>query len=229
MRIRNHGFSFFVQTLNEELMEDFPANSAKAKTRSEGPPPGEPRKIEQITSAEQPRRKRGLGSRFKETFIGGSARGAAEYMTTEVVVPAIRDMIFEALQSGLDRLIYGDTRPRRGVTTSSYSNLGHVNYQSMSTNKPTSRNLSSQARARHDFGEIVIPNREEANEVLDRMYDLLSRYGQVPVADLYALTGIQSSHADHKWGWNSLRGSRIAPLRTGGYLLDLPNPEPLDR
>jgi hypothetical protein len=87
----------------------------------------------------------------------------------------------------------------------------------------------SKSRTRHDFGEIEIPNRQEAEEVLDRLYDILSRYGSVPVADLYELTGIHSSHADHKWGWTSLRGAKIRTMRNGGYLLDLPNPEPLDR
>lgn len=212
-------------------MQDFPANSAKARERSEGPLPNErPKKLEQVTTAEAIRRKRGLGSRFKETFIGGSAKGAAEYVMTDVVVPTVRDLLFESLQGGLDRLIYGDRRPRRGVTTSSYSNLGHVDYRGISSNRPpTTRNLSQQSRTRHDFGEILIPNRQEAEEVLDRMYDILSRYGSVPVADLYELTGIQSSHADYKWGWTSLRGARVVRQRERGYLLDLPSPESLDR
>ena len=212
-------------------MEDFPANSAKARARSEGPPQDErPRKIERVTSAEAVRRKKGLGSRFKETFVGGSARGAGEYMILEVVIPAIQDTMIDAFQGGIERLIRGETRPRRSGV-SSYSNVGHVNYQGMSSNKPpTSRSISRQSRTRHDFGEIVIQSRPEAEEVLDRLYDVLSRYGTVPVADLYELTGIQSGHTDHKWGWTSLRGAKVLPLRGGrGYLLDLPNPEPLDR
>jgi hypothetical protein len=215
-------------------MEDFPANSAKARARSEGPPPDRteerPKKVERVTSAEAVRRKRGLGRQFKETFIGGSARGALDAMFLEVVVPSIRDLMAEAVHAVTDKVIYGDTRPRRGVTTSSYSNVGHVNYQGMSSHKPpTTRSLSQRSRTRHDFGEIVINSRREAEEVLDRMYDILSRYGSVPVADLYELTGIQSSHVDHKWGWTSLRGAKVSSLRTGGYLMDLPNPEPLDR
>jgi hypothetical protein len=218
-------------------MQDFPANSQKAKTRSEAPPmPGERPEIKRVTSAEAVRRKRGLGRQFKETFIGGSSRMALEYMVTDIVVPAVRDTIFEALQGGLDRLIYGESRIRRGgppSSYSSYSNVGHVNYQSMSTptrtsKPPGSRMLSRQSRARQSFDEIVIPNRAEAEEVLDRMYDELSRYGSVPVSVLYELTGIQSSHTDHKWGWTQLRGARVATLpRSGGYLLDLPEPEPL--
>jgi hypothetical protein len=216
-------------------MQDFPPNSQKAKTRSEAPPTGERReKIERVTSAEASRRKRGLGRQFKDTFIGGSARGAFDYMITDVVIPAIRDTIFDAIQGGLDRLIYGDHRPRRGTPPSFYSaNPPRVNYQGIMSNPqrpntpPPSRMLSRRSRARHDFDEIIIPNRAEAEETLDRMYDELSRYGRVTVAILYELVGIQSTHTDHKWGWTQLRGARVRSLRNGGYLLDLPEPEPL--
>jgi hypothetical protein len=215
-------------------MQEFPANSQKAKTRSEAPPMGERReKVERVTSAEASRRKRGLGRQFKDTFIGGSARMAFDYMVTDVVVPAIRDTIFDAIQGGLDRLIYGDHRPRRGTPSSYYSpNPPRVNYQGMSSiPRPNpsspSRMLSRRSRARHDFDELIIPNRAEAEEVLDRLYDELSRYGSVSVAILYELTGIQSSHTDHKWGWTSLQGSRLKRIGDGSFLLDLPEPEPL--
>lgn len=211
-------------------MTEFPANSDKARRGSEIPQPDGPKRVEQITSATAERRKRRLGSRFKETFVGGSARGAFEYMVVEVVVPAIQDTLIDAFQGGIERLIRGDNARYRRGSTPSYPDPGRVNYQSISSNKPpTSRSLSQRSRARHDFGEILIQNRPEAEEVLERMYDELSRYGEVNVAVLYELTGIQSSHADHKWGWKSLRGARVAPLRTGGYLLNLPEPEPLDR
>jgi hypothetical protein len=214
-------------------MEDFPANSAKARVRSDGPPQEEPKKVEQVTSATAVRRKRRLGRQFKETFISGSARGAVEYMATDVIVPAIRDTLFDAIQGGIERLIYGDSRGiRRSGPPSGYPSPGpQVNYAGMSTNKPpTNRALSQRSRARHNFGEIIIQNRQEAEDVLDRLYDELSRYGSVTVAVLYELTGIQSSHTDHRWGWTSLRGARVRALtRTGGYLIDLPDPQPLDR
>jgi hypothetical protein len=207
-------------------MQEFPPNSQKARTR-----PEEPKKIERVTSVEAVRRKKSLGKQFKSTFIEGNAKTAFEYMFTEVMVPAVRDMIFDALQSGIDKLIYGESRRRRGVP-SSYGPIGHVAYNRMggpprSDKPPSPRMLSRQARARHDFDGIEIPSRQEAEEVLERMFDILSRYGSVPVADLYELTGIQSSHVDHSWGWTDLRGSKAIRLRSGSYLLDLPDPEPL--
>jgi len=87
--------------------------------------------------------------------------------------------------------------------------------------------LSRASRARHDFADIVIPSQREANEVIDRLFDLLSRYGSASVADLYELTGIQSNHTDMKWGWTELPGARAARLRDGTYLLELPEPQPL--
>ena len=149
-------------------------------------------------------------------------------MILEVVIPAVQETMIDAFQGGIERLIRGETRPRRSGMMP-YSNPPRVNYQGMSTSPPTSRTISRQSRTRHDFGEIVIQSRQEAEEVIDRMFDILSRYGTVTVADLYELTGIQSGHTDTKWGWNSLRGAKAARLRTGGFLLDLPDPELLDR
>lgn len=213
-------------------MTEFPANSDKARRGSEIPQdPTREKRVEQVTSASAERRKPRMGRKFKETFVGGSARGAVEYMVVEVVVPAIQDTLIDAFQGGIERLIRGEgARVRRG-STPTYSSLGRVNYQSMSSSKPpTSRAMSQQSRARHDFGEILIQNRAEAEEVLERLYDELSRYNEVTVAVLYELTGIQSSHVDHRWGWKSLRGAKVLGRpRLGGYLLDLPEPEPLDR
>lgn len=220
-------------------MQDFPANSAKARARSERPKlEEEPEKIERVISAPAEQRKRGLGRKFKETFVGGTGRMAMEYVVTDIVVPELRDLMFNALQGGLDRLIYGESRIRRSYgggrssssSSSSYDNLGHFNYQGITSNKPSAgRPLSRQSRERHDFGDIILQSREDANDVLDRMFDVLSRYGSVPVSTLYALTGIQSSHTDEKWGWTSLTGARAAKQRNGGFLLDLPEPQPLDR
>lgn len=211
-------------------MQDFPANSAKAKARSENPRlSDQPEKIERVTSADAIQRKRGLGRQFKETFIAGSGRMAFDYMVLEVVIPAIQDTLIEAIQGGFERLIRGESRTRRARASSIYSdNPPRVDYSRMSSTPYTGRTLSRQSRARHDFGGIVIQSRQEAEDVIDRMFDVLSRYGSVTVATLYELTGIQASHTDEKWGWTSLQGARPARQRNGGWLLDLPDPEPLD-
>lgn len=207
-------------------MQDFPSNSKMAREP-------EPEQLKQVTSAESVRRKRGLGRQFKEAFVVGTGRDAMTYMIEDVVVPAIRDTLTEALQGGIDRLINGDRPGRSRASRVPYSNPAsgsHVNYNgilSSSPKPPPARTMSRRSRARHNFDDIVISSLNEANEVIDRLFDVLARYGQVQVAQLYALTGIEPSHVDQKWGWTNLKGAKAVRLRNGTFLLDLPAPEEL--
>lgn len=191
-----------------------------------------PKRVEQVTSGQVSRRKKPLGKQFKATFFGGDARTAADYAIVHVIVPAIRDMIFETGQSVIEKIIYGESRTgrRRGGPIS--GGTGYVAYNRMRPDDrppmPQGMGISRRSKARHDFDDIVLTSRTDAEEVLDRLFDILSRFDEASVADLYELTGIESSHTDHKWGWTSLKGAHVARVRNGGYLLELPDPEPLD-
>lgn len=212
-------------------MEDFPANSAKAKARTEGPQPSERPRVERVVSGDVDRRRRGLGRKFKETFIAGSLHGARDYVVNDVVVPTLKEMVYAMFQGGLQKLIFGDSRIRRDSPPPSYGDVNRprINYstQSSMTRSAPTRMVSRESKARGSFDDIIISSRVEAQDVMDRMYDILSRYEMVLVADLYELTGVQTSHADHRWGWTHLRGAKVARLGDGRYLLDLPEPEPL--
>jgi len=212
-------------------MQDFPSNSHKAaQARNQEPAP----RLERVTSGEVKVRRKSLGNKVRNVFLAGDPRIAIEYVVTEVAVPAIKDMFSEMFHAGIDSMIYGDNRrshPRRNRPPT-YSDVGHVNYTGYSSNTPArpsrqQTTLSPRARTKQDFGEIIIQNRQEANDVIDTMIEILSMHGSVPVADLYALTGIRAEHTDHKWGWTDLRGARARRLGDGRYLLDLPEPQPL--
>lgn len=213
-------------------MEDFPSNSGKAADK------GQPEPIKPVTSATAVQRKRGLGRQFKDAFIAGSGKDAFSYSVEEVIVPRLRDLMIDALQDGIERLFNGDrsvrSRSRTGPFTN--NNVGPtVNYagaysSSQPTPKSTPRTISRAARARHNFNELVIDSSRAAHEVLDQMFDIVSQYGEVSVAHLYALTNIEPSHTDMKWGWTDLTGSRPVPdRRSGGYVLKLPQPQELHR
>lgn len=207
-------------------METFPPNSDRAKAEPDTITPEE-KKVEQVTAGPVQRRKKPLGKRFQETFVSGDAKNALHFVLFTVLIPAAKDAIVEAGSQGIERMVFGEARKgSRGVRPGGAT--GHVSYNRMSMNdSPPTPNLSRRARARHDFDEIVLQTRGEAEEVIERLYDLLSRYESATVADLYELTGIKSSYTDQKWGWTQLRGAGVARVRNG-YLLDLPEPEPLD-
>jgi len=200
---------------------EFPSNSAR-RSQTSAPPPKE-KSIKRVTTVEATRRKKPLGTQFREVFIAGNSKTTAQYVFFNVLIPAAKDALADAGSQAVERLIYGEaTGPRRRGAP--YQNLGHVNYQGASRPRPQSPQISDRARSAHDFGEIVIPSRADAEEVLDSMFEVLSRYDLVSVADLYDLVGMKSTHADQKWGWDDLKGASIRRVRHGGFLLDLPKP-----
>ena len=66
------------------------------------------------------------------------------------------------------------------------------------------REPSARNRSRHDFDDIVLDSRGEAEEVLSTLVDLVEDYGVASVADLYDLVGIESTFVDTKYGWTNL-------------------------
>lgn len=86
--------------------------------------------------------------------------------------------------------------------------------------------LSRQARANHDFGEIILATRAEAEDVLEQLRELINQYEIATVSDLYQLVGHTGEFTDDKWGWDDLRSASIRPIR-GGYLLNMPRTQPI--
>jgi len=219
-------------------MEDYPVNSHKirdiTKEFDKGKEPEEPKKIEKVVEGRVIVRKKPLGKRFIETFVGGDMRTVGSYVMMEVLLPAVKDTIADAMTQGVERMLFGEARStsrRSGARPGTYN--GYVSYNRYSPSSRSSlgrmgedRGPSRRARARHDFNEIILQTRAEAEEVIDRLFDLVSRYDQATVADLYELVGVTGNYTDDKWGWSDIRGAGVTRI-TNGYLLDLPRPEAL--
>jgi hypothetical protein len=216
-------------------MEAFPGNSQRTKPAAQEVKP-EREKIERVVTSEVIQRKRPLGKRFMETFVGGDAKGTLLYVVADILVPAAKDMVADAVTQGFERMIFGESRSgnrRSGSRPSSGAN-GFVSYNRMGSNRAPDRQredprgLSRRARTNHEFDEIILATRAEGEEVIDRLGDLIGQYEVATVADLYELVGITSQHTDGKWGWDDMRGARVERVRSGGYLLDLPKTMPVD-
>ena len=219
---------------------DYPSNSNKSRETVDKEPlskrPAKPeKKVEKVTTGEVIQRKPSLGKRFKETFGGGDARGVWSYVVLDVLVPAAKDMFVDATSEGVQRMLFGDNRGGRHGRNRGRGN-GYVNYNRYGSgsrppwgerDRDDRRTLSQRSRASHDFDEIVLEDRGDAEGVVDGLAELISVYGTATVADLYQLVGVEQSHTDTKWGWQDFRGAGITRVK-GGYLLDLPRPEPLD-
>jgi hypothetical protein len=216
-------------------MEEFPSNSHRIVEKPA--PEQEPKKVEKVVEGEVVRRKKPFRQKLSEMFVGDDAQTVGQYVFFEVLLPAVKDTIVDVTSQGVERLFYGEVRTsnRRGPrpNSSNYTNYtSYSRYQTQAERRPQRdrKELSKRARATHDFDQIILKTRGEAQEVIDRLFDLVNRYDAATVADLYDLVGIGSDYTDDRYGWTDLRGAGATRLSRGqGYLLDLPQTELLER
>jgi len=210
-------------------MPDFPSNS-----KSQPPKSATDKGVEQVVTSEAASRKKSLGRRLRDLFIGGDSKSVVNYVVMEVLIPQAKDMLAEAASTGFERLIYGESRPRRPYGSRPNVTPGPTNYTRYADrgNNPIGRHGVAErqpnaALRTQNIDDILLATRVEADAVVDRMYDILDNYESVSVADLHGLLGWSSNYTDQKWGWTDLHGTVVRRAREG-YIIDLPTTTALD-
>lgn len=202
-------------------MEEFPANSHKAKEEKKAP---EDKNLEKIVTGKVVERKKSFMSKVKEVFIGGDGRAAASYIAAEVLLPALRRTIVEATTQGIERMIYGDSAPRRSATGGSTS---RVQYNSpINRYSPQARGFlpgeSARVRPRtQEFTDFVLESQEEAELVVETMGNVIEQYEFASLTDLKKLLDMPTSFVDNNWGWSSLAMVEVRRVRDG-WLVSFP-------
>lgn len=173
------------------------------------------------------------GQRFTETFLNnGDVKTVGQTILLDVIVPALKEMIFSAGRDALSMFLWGDTRPS-GKT--SWSSGGIVRDYSRSSISSISR---SNDRVRTDisrledsprYNNLVFEIRGDAENILWNMREYINTYDDIQIIKLYELvreqTGVDipMTSQDAKFGWSDLTNAHVRQVR-GGYLLELPNP-----
>ena len=207
---------------------EFPTNSHKAVKKEKVV---EEKKIVKVTSGKVVQKKKTLGKKFTETFLGDNIESVSSYIIYDVVIPAAKSMISDTVSSGIEMLLFGETRSnKRARRDGSKSYVSYSSYYKDDTVRDKGRRYAdrpTKQHARHNFDDIIIESRGEAEEVLSHLVDLTEDYGMASVADLYDLVGITSNFTDNKYGWDNLSGASISRVRDG-YLINLPKAILLD-
>lgn len=218
------------------MENEFPANSHNQKeTRRDkrSDEPSEKKAIVQVTRSKATLRKKPLRKRFAEAFTGDGNQGVLEYVFMDVLIPGVKDVIVDTSTMAIERALLGESSGRR---RGGRGGGGYTSYNRMSDARPRNkrdRDRDDDRRDRRprsrasDHSEIILDTRVEAEEVVDNMFEILSKYEVVTMRDLLGMVGESHNQVDEDWGWTDLRGARVHKVR-GGYLLDLPRPESLD-
>ena len=192
-------------------MAEYKSNSHRSKEQSSD------KKVEKVIS--------GNAKLKKRSALSDDIQNIKSYVVMDVLIPAAKKAISDIVTNGIDMILYpgGNGRPKR-------SNANHVSYRSYYDNRDRDRRYDPETRSRrssYSYDDIIIDTRAEAEEVLERMDELLDTYNVVSVADLYDLVGISCSYTDNKYGWTNLRNAEVIRVRDG-YFLKLPKAGPID-
>ena len=193
-------------------MENYTSNSHKSKDEEKKKVPV--KKVEKITGGSIKKK-----SLIAEVLISEDIKNVKDYILTDVLIPAVKKAISDAVTNGIDMILYGETSSNRKDSLSS-----KVSYRSYYDRK----SYSAKSRNEYSYDDVVIDTRGEAEEVLMKMDELIDIYGMVSVADFYDLVGVSSNYTDNNYGWTNIRGATVVRTRNNGYMIKLPKALPLD-
>ena len=188
----------------------------------EGDAPKDDKHIEAVAQGTKVSKSKSKARRIAEIFVGGDLKETAEHVRDDVAIPALKNFLYDSLNEGLQRILWGETKNdrRRNSTHRDY-----VGYSRRAREpRPTQQTTSRYSRATQGFDDVVLATRTEAESVLSRMYDLIENYNMVTVAEFYSLVGISAEFTDENWGWRDLRSANIQHIRDG-FRINLPKPE----
>lgn len=199
-------------------MNDYKPNSNRFKEEQKA----QEKKVEKVVSGPVTTRKKNGLQKFADEFVSEDAKNIKSYVFGEVLIPAIKKLVSDVVTDGIDMLLYGGTRP--GNKRSAADRVSYRNYYDRD-NRSTRDTRSSYSS--YSYDDIVLSNRGEAEEVLERLDELMDTYGLVRVADLYDLVGITGNYTDNKYGWTNIRNAEIVRVRDG-YMIKMPRAVSID-
>lgn len=188
--------------------------------------------VERIVKSEVIVKKKSLGERAKHVISLLDFGAVTSYVFKDVLIPAAKNTLWQAVNQGSERMIFRDEAPHRRPGG---PNPGpRFSYQTPVTrginHDPRHNPRAIEARGRSGRSatrnNYITSTRDEAEDVIRSLYDSIERYEMVSVGDLHQMLGLATEYTDFKWGWFELgrAHSRQVPE---GYLIVLPEPEQL--
>lgn len=161
---------------------------------------------------------------FSEDIGNGSV---AKYVLFKVMIPAFKRLVSDMGNTAINMALGLDPKTRT-------VNGSHVANQSVyaanrdrNYNRPDGPGYYNRrdAVSEYEWAE------EDAKDIYNQMADLIDRYGNCSLADVYSIMGLGDKirTTDRNWGWTSMRGADVVPVdRTADrWIVDLPAARPL--
>jgi len=203
--------------------DKFPGNSKLSSGKKPTSKDLERKKLEKIVTEPAEYKKQSIGDKLKGLFLAADFKSTTGYIFREVMLPATRNMMHDAVTKSAERVFYGErvSRPP-GRSKSGYVHYGSASRQSIvDLEERRPRPEFKRKNRSHRETEILMGSHHDASMVLERMWDIVDNHEFVSVADMNELCGLPIATVNHNRGWYNLTGSEILNSRDG-YILSLP-------
>lgn len=165
---------------------------------------------------------------FFSNFIEDDYDDIKTYVISDVIIPAIKNLIFDSFMGSLEMALFGTSSRSRSRGGSNASN-NYVSYRKFSDNN-RSRTNDSRTDSRVYYQDLIFEERADADEVLDTLCALIEDYGQATIGDFYDAAGVtpDSNFAkNEEYGWIDLSRAKVQRTRDG-YIISMPRERYLD-
>lgn len=204
-----------------DSLEQYKPNSNKYKEEQAANAKKDEKRVEKVVTGKVITKKEGFFTRMFKGFISEDAKDVKSYVFGDVLIPAIKKAISDIVTDGIDIILYGESRGKRGRSTA--DRVSYRNYYDRSD----SYRRPAPSYNDYSYDNIILETRGEAEEVLARMDELMDTYGLVRVADLKDLVGITGTYTDNKYGWTNIRSAEVVRVRDG-FTIKMPRAVVID-
>lgn len=192
----------------------------------------EPKPVRRVTRGNVIRKKKTFIQSIAETIAGNDTQNVGAYILYEVLLPAAKSTIQEMITSGIEMLLYGESKggSRSRGRDRERSSISYGSFYRGRDRDEDRRPKHRQASYNDRFGlnDIYFKDHTDAEEVLDELCERLEKYEQVTVGDYFDLAGIDGATWVHnKYGWEDLRRAYNTHTRHGWSIV-LPEPIELE-
>lgn len=206
------------------------SHAARQAAARANTPPEEREKVEKVITGKVIQKKPNVVKRFARGMVADDVTNVGGFVFESVVMPAVRNLVFDIVSQGTHRVLFGTTQAGRRHTMPGYSgpmtNLKTAYNRAGQERSSSSAPRPSDSGSNHNFDELFLPSHADAMEVLENMKERVARYGSASVADLYDYLGLTVGFTEQKYGWTNLDNADVRPTRQG-FIFDLPRPQAL--
>jgi len=178
------------------------------------------KEVSKVTKGKVKTAEKSTLKKFGDAFLEDDIQDIKTYVVSDVIIPAIKNLIFDSFIGSLEMMLFGSASHSRSRKGGNNGSSTYVSYNKFSNNRG-SRTADSRNSDRLDYQGIVFEERADAEEVLDTLRNLIEDYGQATIGDLYDAAGMTPDNnfsKNEEYGWTDLGRAQVKYGRDG-YLI----------